>query len=281
MAKGKTAAKKRTPAGRRKKRRTGRGRILFSILAVAVIIYGAAAGYLYLNQRQLIYHPTDGVLPTGERPIEITSGEAVLRGWEVNPGREHAIIYFGGNAERLENSIPDYRDLFSQHTIYFVNYRGYGESTGNPTEENLLHDAEAIYDAVSPGHENVTVIGRSLGSGVAVHLASVRPVHQLVLVTPFARLADASGSIGRFFPVGMLLRDGYMSVEKAPGVTAPTLLIIAENDEMIPRETSEALLSAFPEGIASAAVIQGAGHNDIQEYTQFFMRIRDFQITGR
>ena len=281
MAKRKTPAKKRTSAGKRKKRRTGRGRILFTILAAAVVIYGAAAGYLYLNQKQLIYHPTEGVLPTGERPIEITSGEAVLRGWEVNPGREHAIIYFGGNAERLENSMPDYRDLFSQHTIYFVNYRGYGESTGNPTEENLFHDAEAIYDAVSPNHENITLIGRSLGSGVAVHLASVRPVHQLVLVTPFARLADASGTIGRYFPVGLLLRDRYLSVEKTPEISAPTLVIIAEKDDMIPRESSEALLSAFPEGIASAAVIQGAGHNDIQEYTQFFMRIRDFQITGR
>ncbi len=281
MAKRKTTARKRTAPGKRKKRGKGRGRILLSLLAAAVIIYGAAAGYLYLNQRHLIYHPTEGVLPTGERSFEITSGEAVLRGWEVNPGREHAIIYFGGNAERIENSIPDYRDLFSQHTIYFVNYRGYGESTGTPTEENLFRDAEAVYDAVSPGHENISVIGRSLGSGVAVHLAMARPVHQLVLVTPFARLADASGSIGRFFPVGVLLNDGYESVLSAPDISCPTLVVIAEKDDMIPRESSEALLAAFPEGIASAAVIQGAGHNDIQEYTQFFMRIRDFQITGR
>ena len=281
MARKKSTGAKKT--ARRPKRKKGRSRgkaFIISLISIAAVLYIAAGAYLYINQRNLIYFPTEGVEPTGEKTIEITSGDATLRGWEVNPGREHAIIYFGGNAERIENSIPDYRDLFPEHTIYFMNYRGYGESSGTPTEENLFRDAEAIYDAVSPGHENVTVIGRSLGSGVAVHLAAKRRVYQLILVTPFDCLAGVGQRMYPVFPVKLIMKDRYNSAEAAPEVTAPTLIVIAENDEVIPRESTQALIDAFTPDIVHVAVVDNATHNDIQNYTQFFMRIRDFQITG-
>lgn len=277
MAAGKRSAGK---SSRRKKRR-GRGKkILAAIAAAAAVIYIAAAAYLYIEQRSFIYHPTVGVQPTGESEIEIDRGDAVLRGWIVNPGREHAVIYFGGNAERIENCIPDYRDLFPEHTVYFVNYRGYGESTGTPTEGNLCSDAVAIYDAVIPDHENITVLGRSLGTGVAAYLAANRQVHQLILVTPFDCLENIAADMYPIFPVGLIMKDRFDSAELAPRITAPTLVIMAENDSVIPRESTERLISAFDPATVQTAVIENATHDDIQAYTQYLMRIRDFQLTG-
>ena len=281
MAKKKRTGTKRTPGRSRSKKTRSRGKtFMISLISIAAVLYIAAGAYLYINQRNLIYFPTEGVEPTGEETMEITNGDATLRGWEVNPGREHAVIYFGGNAERIENSIPDYRDLFPEHTIYFINYRGYGESSGTPTESNLFSDAEAIYDAVSPDHENVTVIGRSLGSGVAAHLAACRQIHQLILVTPFDCLAGVGQRMYPIFPVKLIMKDQYNSAKAAPEITAPTLIVIAENDEVIPRGSTQDLIDAFPQNIVHVAVIDNATHNDIQNYTQYFMRIRDFQITG-
>lgn len=274
-----------TRAGKRPRRRTGakkkRFPALLGILLTAAGLYVAVCGYLFLRQRDMLYHPTEGVLPTGEQTVEIQSGGETLRGWAANPGRDHAIIYFGGNAERLEHSISDYRDLFIHHTIYFVNYRGYGESTGTPTEEGLYADAEAVYEHVISHHENVTVIGRSLGTGVATHLAASRPVHALILVTPFDSMVNVAKAMYPIFPIGLLMKDRYDSAGRAEGITAPTLIIIAENDEVIPRESTDRLIQAFDPSTIHWAVIPGTTHNDIENYTEFYMRMRDFQITGR
>jgi pimeloyl-ACP methyl ester carboxylesterase len=82
------------------------------------------------------------------------------------------------------------------------------------------------------------------------------------------------------FPVKLIMQDQYNSAEIAGSVTAPTLIIIAENDEVIPRESTDRLVEAFRPGVVHTAVIENATHNDIQNYTQYFMRMRDFQITG-
>ncbi len=271
----------RAKTKRRKKKSRRKPPVILTIFLVAAGLYTAACGYLYIKQRDFLYIPPEGPQPTGEQTLEIQGSGVTLRGWVVNPGRDHAIIYFGGNAERIENNMADYGDLFTHHTIYFVNYRGYGGSTGSPTEEGLYSDAQAIYDHAIRHHENITVIGRSLGSGVATHLAANRPVRALILVTPFDSMVNVARSIYPMFPIGLLLKDRYDSAERAPEITSPTLILIAENDEVIPRESTENLITAFPPDIVHTAVIENATHNDIQNYTEYFMRIRDFQITGR
>ena len=107
-------------------------------LLVVVVIYLVICVYVYVNQRAFIYFPQPGVLYTGEQPIEIGSGELTLRGWVVNEGCDEAVIYFGGNAERLEASIPDFKRIFGNRTIYLINYRGYGESDGLAPATNSI-----------------------------------------------------------------------------------------------------------------------------------------------
>jgi pimeloyl-ACP methyl ester carboxylesterase len=114
-------------------------------------------------------------------------------------------------------------------------------------------------------HPKIVVIGRSLGSGVAVWVASQRPVARLVLVTPFDSLADAAAAQYPFVPVRWLLRDKFESWRYAPQVTAPTRIIVAEDDELVPRSSSDRLRTRFKEGIVSYVVVPGVGHNTIQD----------------
>jgi pimeloyl-ACP methyl ester carboxylesterase len=114
-------------------------------------------------------------------------------------------------------------------------------------------------------HAEVTVIGRSLGSGVALHLASLRPVARLVLVTPYDSMVELGARHYPMFPIRWIMRDRFESWRYAPLVTAPTTLITAENDGIIPRSSSNLLLTRFTPGVARQVVVAGAGHNTISD----------------
>jgi hypothetical protein len=144
-----------------------------------------------------------------------------------------------------------------------VHYRGYGGSSGRPSEGALVSDALAVFDRVHARHRNVLVIGRSLGSGVAIQVAAARPLERLVLVTPFDSLATLARGQFPVFPTGLLLVDRFDSVRYAPLIHAPTTLIAAGEDEIVPRRSTLALLEAFAPGVANLATLPGKGHDTI------------------
>jgi pimeloyl-ACP methyl ester carboxylesterase len=258
-----------------RKRKTIR-RVLIVIILIAVVVYLAICAYLFLNQRAFIYFPQPGVEYTGEKSVEIRSGEITLRGWVLNEGSDEAVIYFGGNAERPEASIPDFRRIFDDQTVYLINYRGYGESDGSPTEEGLYSDALAIYDHVSQNHCKVTVIGRSLGTGVATYLASQRDVNRLVLIEPFDSIVNIARAAYPVFPVKFLLRDRYDSAVRAGSITVETLIIMAGKDEIIPAWSTESLISEFDRDILEVVVIEDATHNEVQNYPLYYRLLEEF-----
>ena len=251
-------------------------RVFITVILIAAVAYLAICVYMYLNQRAFIYFPQPGVLYTGEKPIEIRSGEITLRGWAVNEGSDEAVIYFGGNGERPEANIPDFKQIFDNQTIYIINYRGYGESGGSPTEEGLYSDALAIYDQVSQNHSKVTVIGRSLGTGVATYLASQRCIDRLVLIEPFDCMVNVARAAYPFLPVKFMMKDRYDSAGRAGSITAETLIIMAERDEIIPGWSTENLISEFDRDILEVVVIEDATHNDIQNYPRYYRVLDEF-----
>jgi len=125
-------------------------------------------------------------------------------------------------------------------------------------------------------HAVVSVMGRSLGSGVAVQLASARPVERLVLVTAFDSLADVAAAHFPWLPVRVLMKDRYESARLAPDVSAPVLMVIAARDEIIPRARSDALASAFRGGQAEVVVLPGVGHNTLDLSPQYLRSVRRF-----
>jgi len=185
-----------------------------------------------------------------------------------------AVVYFGGNAEDVNFSLPGLAAAFPKHAIYLMHYRGYGGSTGKPSEDALVADALALLDRVRSEHINVVVIGRSLGSGVAVHLASLRPVARLILVTPYDSLVGLAANQFPLFPVHWLLLDKFESWRYAAQVNVPTLIVAADRDEVIPRTSTEALYARFHSGVATLRVVAGASHNTISESPEYVPLLR-------
>ncbi len=244
-------------------------RTIFFIVAVAAVIYAALCLALFLAQRSFIYYPQSKAAGDGGPAFALNvGGERVLvstRSARGRDGHAGAVIYFGGNAEEVSYSLPTLADAFPDRSLYAMHYRGYGGSTGKPSETALIADALALYDQVHADHPNIILIGRSLGSGVAIHLAALRAVERLVLITPYdSLLTIAAGQFG-FFPLRWLMLDKFESWRYARKITAPTHLIAAENDEIIPYASTKSLYDRLPPSLATLNVIPGAGHNNISE----------------
>ena len=179
------------------------------------------------------------------------------------------MIYFGGNGEDVSASMATYAAAFPTRALYLLNYRSYGGSGGRPSEAAFQRDALALFDTVQRSHADIVVIGRSLGSGVAVHLATQRPVSQLILVTPYASILALAQQHCPYFPVRWMLQDKFESWRDAPFITAPMLLIAAESDRLVPRASTLDLARYFTCGAARLAVIAATDHNTISQSADY------------
>ena len=250
--------------------------MLISLLKVSVLAYLGLGLYLYVAQRSFMYFPVAGHDAPDARAEYLANGDASIKLWVLGPDSDRAIVYFGGNAEDVYYSAGDFRAALPGFTTYLVNYRGYGGSSGSPTEATLFSDALRIYDEVRQRHAQVAVIGRSLGSGVAAYLASQRDVDRLILVTPADSALALAQGMYPMYPVSLLLKDRYESVKYAPGIQAPTLIVMAEHDRVIPRKHSIRLAEAFRPGLAEQLVIPNAGHNGLSGHPQYWQAFDRF-----
>lgn len=250
-------------------------RAVLTFLLTIVLAYGALCLVLFLLQRSLIYFPTPRTLVSSAADLTLSVEGAILR-LTVRPrDGAKALIYFGGNAEDVSYNLESFARTFPNHAIYLMHYRGYGGSTGKPSEAALHADAEALYERVREEHAEIVVVGRSLGSGIAIRLAASRPVARLVLVTPYDSIVRIAKKQFPWVPVGLLLRDRYESWREAPKIDVPTLILAAAHDEIIPRANTESLLRAFAPGVAEMAVIPGVGHNSISESPRYWAMMGD------
>lgn len=246
-----------------------------SLLLAAGAVYLALCAWLFLAQRSQIYFRT----PETDFPapsVRLKSGDAKLKIWTVVRDGPRALVYFGGNAEDVAWNIPRFTTAFPDRSLYLVNYRGYGGSTGQPTETALFEDAITVYEHVAARHERIAVVGRSLGSGVAMHLAAERDIDRLVLVTPFDSLARVAQGHFRFLPVSLLMLDRYDSTSRVPHVKVPVLLVIAGDDEIIPRARSDALAHAFPPAQVRVEVISHMTHNSLDLSPGYLQSVQAF-----
>ena len=250
-------------------------RVALSLLAVTVGVYAGLCALLFVTQRSQIYFPVGESAAPGATAARFALDGAELKVWTVERPGAAALLYFGGNAEDVGASIGRFAQTLPRHSLYFVNYRGYGGSTGKPTERGLTRDAIALYDRLRERHADISVVGRSLGSGVAVQLAAEREVRRLVLVTPFDSLVNVARSHFRWLPVGLLMLDRFDSAGRAPSIDAPVLVVIAELDEVVPRARSDALVDAFRRP-PSVVVLAGARHNDIDLDPRYARALGEF-----
>lgn len=223
-------------------------RWLAVVLALTVLGYGALCALVYLKQRSLIFYPQyTTVAPRGD-DLQLARDGVVLRGRVLNPGQSRALLYFGGNAERVQDSAGELARTFPDHTVYLLAYRGYGASGGTPSQEALFGDAMALYDQVHQRQPDapINVIGRSLGSGVASWIAGQRPVSHLVLVTPFDSLVHVGQLHYPWLPARWLMRERFDSAANLATHHGETLILRAGRDTVVPPAATDALVASLP-----------------------------------
>lgn len=240
-----------------------------------LIFYAVVLGGLVLAERSLLY-------PAGGRAASATEaglsgfedlvlgtadGERLAAWWKPpEPGRA-VLVYFHGNGGSLFNRRMRARTLTaSGRGLLMVSYRGYAGSTGSPSEEGLRQDAQAAYDwlARSYAPARIVLYGESLGTGVAVRLATERQVAGLVLDAPFTSTEAVAAGIYPFVPVRWLMRDQFRSIDIIDQVKAPILILHGTADRVIPFAFGEALFKAAPEPKRFVR-LEGVGHVSILE----------------
>jgi fermentation-respiration switch protein FrsA (DUF1100 family) len=224
------------------------------------LLLAGAGGYVALLvamlifQRSLMYFPNPQRLdPAVEglpaaRMVEFMAADGVrLLAWFVapQPGKP-LVLYFQGNAEGLGARAARFGKLTDDGTgLLALNYRGYGGSGGSPSEKGLIADANAAYDfaakQVSPSR--IVAFGESLGTAVAVALASEREVGAVILDAPFTSTADVGAATYWFAPVRLFMFDQFHSDRRIGKVHAPLLVLHGERDRVVPISFGERLFA--------------------------------------
>ena len=258
------------------------------IASIVKIALGVAIGvplFMWLFQERMIFFPR----PVESRPaprsnvedVAIVAADGVkLRGWLVKGAGKPAplVVYFGGNAEEV-SWLTGVADQFAGWSLLLVNFRGYGESEGKPGEKELLEDGLVIYDYAKRrtdlNSERIVAMGRSLGSGVAVHLAAHRPLQGVILVSPYDSIVEVAKRHYPFLPVSLMLRHRFDSLARAPQVKAPLLCLVAAEDRVIPAPHSRALFEAWS-GAKIWREVPHADHDSIAGQPEYWRSIADF-----
>ena len=248
------------------------------LLITLLVGYGAIVTLAYFAQRSLMYFPdrtrtapAEAGLPRAEE-IELTTGDGErVIAWHVPPrGDKPVMLYFQGNGGALNLRAQRFARLTSDGTgLIALSYRGYGGSTGRPSEAGLLRDAEATYAFATARYqaERLVLYGESLGSGVAVALAAEHKVGKVILEAPYTSAVEIGAAAYPFLPVRLLMHDQFRSDERIGKLTAPVLVLHGARDSVIPIAYGErlyALITApkkflrFPEGHHSDLDSHGA-----------------------
>jgi pimeloyl-ACP methyl ester carboxylesterase len=214
-------------------------------LVAAVILYIGFVALLYMAQRSLQYLPerrrtapgTVGLTEAEEVVLDTADGERVIV-WHVPPHEDHPVfLYFHGNGGSLQWRVERLRALTADGSgLVALSYRGYGGSSGRPTETGLMADAAAAYVFAIARYPAAHVVlwGESLGSALATALAAEKPVGKVVLEAPFTSAADIGAQHYWFVPVRRFMKDQFRSDLRASKLMAPVLVVHGENDAVVP-----------------------------------------------
>ena len=248
---------------------------MLTILAVVAVAYAGVVGAMYAFQRSLMYFPDVSIadIARSEYPggtsVNVTTADGfTLAGWYWPPPKPNApvVVVFHGNAGhhglRTEKAVAFTQPGFG---VFIAGYRGYGGNPGSPTEQGLYADARAVLDWLSSegvSGERLVLYGESLGSGVAVQMATERKVAAVVLESPYTSVPDVAAERYPFIPVRPLTLDRYDSLSKITRINAPLLIIHGERDTVVPVKYGRRLFEAAREP-KKAVFFPNAQHNDI------------------
>lgn len=246
----------------------------YALVFLAVVV--AFLALVWLTQRRLIYFPTahlpsldDAGIVASESVTFETSDGLRLGAWFFagsGPPPRLTIVVFPGNAGNRAHRVPLAAALRRQGLqVLLTDYRGYGGNPGSPTEQGLAADARAalayLESRADVDRARIVYFGESLGTGVAVGLATERAPAGLILRSPFTSLVDVGSHHYPLLPVRLLLNDRFPSLDRAAQIRCPVLVIAGDRDSVVPIDQSRRFYDAV-RGSKTFVDIAGADHND-------------------
>jgi fermentation-respiration switch protein FrsA (DUF1100 family) len=246
------------------------------LLIVVLAGYCGLLALMYLFQRALMYFPdathtspAQAGLPQAQE-IKLTSDDGeTLIAWHIAPrGEKPVVIYFQGNAGASNLRVERFKWLTADGTgLLALSYRGYGGSTGTPSEDGFIRDARAAYDFASARNpaKRIVLFGESLGTAVAIALAAEREVGGLILDAPFTSAADVAAAAYPFAPVRWLIKDTFRSDQRIARVSAAMLVLHGERDNIVPVSFGERLFALARDPKRMMRFPQG-GHVNLDDY---------------
>jgi len=224
------------------------------LLIVFVLGYGGLLALMYVFQRSLQYFPdrartapaAAGLPQAEEITLRTADGERLIA-WHIAPrGDKPVLLYFHGNGGALNLRADRFAWIANGgYGLVALSYRGYGGSTGSPSETGLILDAQAAYDFAVARYpaKRIVLWGESLGTAVAIALAAERAVGGLILDAPFTSAADVGAAAYPFAPVRWLMKDPFHSDRRIGRVTAPLLVLHGARDAIVPLAFGERLFA--------------------------------------
>ncbi len=251
--------------------------VLKWLLIVVAVGYAGGLAMLFLAQRSFLFPvPTTtrtaplqaGFGEAEEHVLDTADGEKVIV-WHVPARPGHPVVlYFHGNGDFLAGFFGRFHDVIADGTgVIALSYRDYAGSSGHPSEVGLLKDAEAAYAFATARYEAARIVawGFSLGTGVAVALASEKPVGRLILEAPYTSTADVAASLFWVLPVRLVMRDQFRSDERIGKGTGRFLFMHGGCEPAIPIRFGERLFALAHEPKQFVRFPEG-GHENLQNF---------------
>ena len=219
-------------------------KIIYLTLSLLVGIYFLIVISIYLFQRNLLYHPAENnyleekLLEHNIQKIIIPS-EHELTGWYYKKNSKFkTLLFFHGNAGKLENRIYKLNDLSKLNINYLIiAYRGFSGNEGSPSEDGLYLDARAAKKWLNSNgidDNNIILYGESLGTAISIDLAKDFNFAGIILESPFTSMVDLAKIYYPYLPVSILLKDRYNSLDKMKNINSPILVMHGKKDKIVP-----------------------------------------------
>jgi fermentation-respiration switch protein FrsA (DUF1100 family) len=234
-------------------------KLVLLLAGILLAIYVGLGALLYLKQDQLVFRPAKGPIdvagagvPGMVAVVLHTADGLALTAWykAAAPGRP-VILYFHGNGGDIAGRAGRMRifDGFGWGAL-FVEYRGYGPNPGVPSQDGFNEDALAGYEFLDDARvpaSRIVVYGESLGTGVAVRLATERPVAAVVLDSPYVSIAAVAQQRFWFMPAALLIKNPFLLRARIGGIHAPLLVMQGALDDVVPPAQGQAVYAAAAE----------------------------------
>ena len=265
--------------------------MLYDLVVTLVVAYLAVVFLVFAAQAKLIYFPqtTNKLAVTPEQiglvyeSIEIkTSDEETIHGWFVPVSNaKGTVLFFHGNAGNISHRM-DYIPMFQRlgYNLFMIDYRGYGQSSGSPTEAGTYLDAEAAWHYLTVDKNiapsQIVLYGESLGGPIAAWLAAREEPGSLVLASTFTSVPSLAKTIYPFLPVSLIARYDYNTLESLASITAPILVMHSPQDEVVPFEHGEHLFEAASEPKQFLTLAGGHNTGFVFMREEWIIALRDF-----